>query len=77
MSASIDLLYELKQVRYGISLDEVIKREKIETGKVMTLKLPLDRMKKKSSPLVDFCLMALVTAVMESLFILLAYYLFV
>lgn len=75
MSGSIELLHELKQARFGKSLEEIMEDEK--TNKSLTLKLPINHRKESTSlELVNFGLMTLVTAIMEPIFLILAYYLF-
>ena len=77
MSGSSNLLNELKQVRYGKTIDEIIEKENIEAGKTMTLKLPITEKESNSkTSFVNFLAMALVVLVMLPIFVILAYYLF-
>ena len=72
MSNSNKLLNELKQKRYGTNIED----NNVLNNK-MSLKLPPDYSKENTNlALVNFGLMALVTVVMEPIFLILAYYLF-
>lgn len=70
------LLRELKQVRFGKTIEEIIEQEKREKLPIMKLKLPLEQIKKnRKKAIVDFSLLALITAIVEPLFIILTFFL--
>lgn len=71
------LLRELKQVRFGKTIEEIIEQEKREKLPIMKLKLPLEQIKKnRKKAIVNFFLLALITAIVEPLFIILTFFLY-
>lgn len=71
------LLRELKQVRFGKTIEEIIEQEKRGKLPIMKLKLPLEQIKKnRKKAIVNFFLLALITAIVEPLFIILTFFLY-
>lgn len=71
------LLRELKQVRFGKTIEEIIEQEKRGKLPIMKLKLPIEQIKKnRKKAIVNFFLLALITAIVEPLFIILTFFLY-
>lgn len=77
MSQSNSLLRELKQLRFGKTIEEIIEQEKREKLPIMELKLPIEQHRiNKRKAFINFWLMAIITAIMEPLFIILTFFLY-
>lgn len=77
MSQSNNLLRELKQLRFGKTIEEIIEQEKREKLPIMKLKLPIEQYRiNKRKAFINFWLMAIITAIMEPIFIILTFFLY-
>lgn len=77
MSQSNNLLRELKQLRFGKTIEEIIEQEKREKLPIMKLKLPIEQYRiNKRRAFINFWLMAIITAIMEPIFIILTFFLY-
>ena len=77
MSQSNSLLRELKQLRFGKTIEEIIEQEKREKLPIMKLKLPIEQYRiNKRRAFINFWLMAIITAIMEPIFIILTFFLY-
>lgn len=76
--SSTTLLRELKQVRYGKTLEEIIEQEKKEQLPILSLKLPIEQHQKRQKIAIkNFFLLLFLTAFFQIMFIILTYYLYI